>query len=267
MERCVGQHYSEPRTETEYIKSPGSLRIRYCFLLSKQDDRARGIGQELFFRRSDLADPAYRIERTAHESKRLLGSVFAPAQSEDGIGVQGIAGQMDAADPLYSEYASVCQKFLRPAECIVPGHTAVGRTGSGIRIKDFRTAVGTAVRLSVIPPVLDITVLVRAVLTHGKLFHYSTLPVIGERFDDRVSGAAVCTVDKRIPVSAVCFCIKFCLAFRTHGNVRGYEGRPCVSPAFQDFESGEVRRARILRNSFRSDSFHRRHGRRRHLKF
>ena len=203
VKRRVGQHHSEPRTETEYIKSPGSLRIRYCFLLSKQDDRARWIGQELFFRRSDLADPACRIERTAHESKRLLGSVFTPAQSEDSIGVQGVAGKMDASDPFYREDAAACQKFLRPAECIVPGHTAVGRTGSGIRIKDFRPAVGTAVRLSVIPPVADITVLVCAVLTHAEFFHHSTRPVIGKRLDNGISWPAVRTVDKGITVSAI----------------------------------------------------------------
>ena len=185
--------------------------------------------------------------------------MFAPAQSEDGIGVQGIAGQMDAADPLYSEYASVCQKFLRPAERIISGHAAVGRTGSGIRIKDFRSAVGTAVRLSVIPPVLDITVLVRAVLTHGKLFHYSTLPVIGERFDDRVSGAAVCTVDKWITVSAVRRIIELGFTFRAHGDIGRYESGSCTDAAFAYCKA--VKRPGVLRcirrsiDVFRPDRF------------
>ena len=184
-------------------------------------------------------------------------------QPSDCIGIQGAAGQVDAPDSFYRQDTAACQKFLGRAQSLFPffGKPVL------LQAENLGTAFGAAIRLRVITAVADIVVFVTAVFTHPEFVHDCPVPVIGKRFYDRVTGAAVCTVDKRIPVSAVCFCIKFCLAFRTHGNVGGYEGCPCVSPAFQDFESGEVRRARILRNSFRSDSFHRRHGRRRHLKF
>ena len=185
--------------------------------------------------------------------------MLAPAQSEDGIGVQGVAGKMDAANPFYRENAAACQKFLRPEKSIVSGYAAGVCTGSGIRIKDFRTAVGTAVRLSVISPVVDITVFVCAVLTHEKLLHYSTFPVIGERFYDRVSGSAVRAVDEWITVSTVRRIIELGFTFGAHCDIRGYESGSCTDTALAYCKA--VKRPGVLRcirrsiDVFRPDRF------------
>ena len=157
---------------------------------------------------------------------------------------------MDAAYPFYCQYPAAGKELLRAAACIIAGQgrgtfyqTDAGepacKTGlvmlgarRGLYIKNFRTAFRAAVRLSVIPPVIDVIIFVPAVVTHGELFHYGTLPVIGQRFDDRISGAAVCTVDKRITISPVRGSAQFGLAFGAHGDIRGNEGCACFHAAF-----------------------------------
>ena len=254
MKGRVGEHYTQAPAEAKFHKRIG-------IFLRKQYDRTCRACEQFFLLRGDPADPADRIERAAHNSKRLFSPVLPCPQLFYRIGIQSAARQVYTADPFYCQDAAPREKFLRSPQGIVLFNGAAVLC----RIENLRAAFWTAVRLSMIASVGNILVFMAAFRAHLKFVHYRPGSVVRQRINNGIPGAAVCAVNKGIPVSAVCFCIKLCLAFRAHGNIRGDQGGSFAVPAFQNGKLCKVRGGQIAffrGEPFCLDYFHRRHRRR-----
>ena len=77
-------------------------------------------------------------------------------------------------------------------------------------------------------------VLFAAIGTHRETSHCGLISVVGEVFDDRVAGAAVCTVDERIEVAPVRGGHHFLFAVFTDRDVRRYEDKTFALFGFFD---------------------------------
>ena len=123
VERRVGKHYAKPGTETEQIE-----RLQDAFIsrsgmsggfFRQQYDGPFRTGEKFFLCRCDLTDPAGGFQGTAHERQRLLRAVLPFPQPFYGVRIQGVTGEMDAADAFYRQDAAFCKELLRAAKCIV----------------------------------------------------------------------------------------------------------------------------------------------------
>ena len=85
-----------------------------------------------------------------------------------------------------------------------------------------------------ISAVEGIFVFFAAVCTHREASHSGLISIVGEVFDDRVSGATVCTVDKRIAVASVLGRHHFLFAVLADGDVRRYEHKTFARFGFFD---------------------------------
>src|SRR5699024_11544782 len=106
-----------------------------------------------------------------------------------------------------------------------------------VHIECAGTTCGTAVRLSVISAVADVGILFMAVTAHDKPLHSGPFSVIGQTADDRITGAAVRAVDKRVAVSPIRAIVQLCRTFRTDGKIRRDKSTSRQDPALSDLES------------------------------
>ena len=86
--------------------------------------------------------------------------------------------------------------------------------------KNFRTAIGAAVRFRMVASVFNVIVFSAAVRAHFKLRHRCIAPVIRDGFYDCKSRPAVCTVDKGILIPSVSGVKKFRKAVVAYAYVR-----------------------------------------------
>ncbi len=89
----------------------------------------------------------------------------------------------------------------------------------------MRAAIRTSVRLGVKPPVHRVLVLGPAGIAHPEPTHRRGGSVVGQRLNDRVSGAAVGAVGKRILIAPVVAVEYLPAAFTASGDVRQNERR------------------------------------------
>ena len=102
MQRRVGQHHAELMAPWGNLGGGhrGALRAR-------QHDRVGEAGQQGRLRRGEGDEPLGSLEVTHHQGERLGAALLALAQSRDGVGIGGVAGQVVAADPLDREDTAV----------------------------------------------------------------------------------------------------------------------------------------------------------------
>lgn len=134
----------------------------------------------------------------AHKGQGLFLPALAGPQKPDSLFVFGVAGQMEAPQPLHRHHLPLPQGPLGqgdgiPGQLFSPG---AAEKGSG-------PAGGAAIRLGVVAAAAYIAVFLPAGGAHGKALHGGPLPVVGHILYDGKPGAAVRAVDEGIPVAPI----------------------------------------------------------------
>ena len=191
MKGRVGKHHAQAAV-------PAKLTQGVRLLLFAQDNGTSRALQNPSLRPADPAEPLRLPEGSAHDSQRFCLPVLYPPQPLHCARISRIAGQMNPADSLHGQDTAREEHLLGQAEGIsrrpLPG--AVQKVYG-------RPAHRAAVRLCVIAPVLNVPIFLPAGRTHGEILHRGAGPVIGKSLYNGKAGAAIGTVDKRIPEPAV----------------------------------------------------------------
>ena len=135
----------------------------------------------------DLADGSHRRQVARHQCERLVAAPLAVAQTADGHGVAGIAGQVESAQTFNGE-------DLARGE---PAARLLDARGKG------RSTLGAGVGLGMKAPVARIVVLRLAGRAHVEGGHGGVGAIVGDIANDGVARAAVGAIGERVAEAAV----------------------------------------------------------------
>ncbi len=136
-----------------------------------------------------------------HDGERFADPQLAAAQFGHGGGVAGVAGQMEATQPLDGDNAPVAQQSAGGLQRVLAG----GRFSCVARSlqPQARPTDGAGDGLGVEAPVEGVSVFSGTVGAEREAGHRCQRPVVGDVADDGEARAAVGAVDKRVAVAAV----------------------------------------------------------------
>ena len=211
MQRRIGQHHAQTAVFAEVVQP----RLP---LLQQHNGPAKA-GENLLLRFRQAADAPDTVHIPAHEGKGLFIPLLSPAQLSDQGLLITAAGQMHPAQALDRNDLPFFQRF--PCQLYAVAGTFVPGL---VQIEHPWAAIGAAIRLGMVAPVLNIMVLPLTIRAHGEAGHGGLGPVIGDVFNDRKTGAAIGTVDEGIAVAPVPGVTQFPQAVLTDADVRRDQG-------------------------------------------
>ena len=231
------------------------LAVRADLAPLEQYDRMLRRGQQGLLRRAHAAVPAELIEAGEHHRQRLVGAPLAQLQAAHRVTVGGVAGEVEAPEPLDGEDLAGAQQLRRRADG--GRRVAFGAGGQLHRIAGAsvsrltepqqphaRPAHRACVWLGVEAPVSWIFVLAPARRTQRELPHRRALAIVRQPLDDGEPRAAVGAVGERVVVTPVLRVEQLAPAVGAGGDVRRYQlVRVRVRGALEDHEGLTGRRA------------------------
>ena len=147
---------------------------------------------------------AQLVQAGEHDRQRLVRPALAPLEPAHRLAVGGVAGQVEAAEPLHREDLTAAQQLGGGAD----GGGGVVRLAFGkshdpaaLRTPHQphpRPTRGARVGLGVKAPVGRVFVLGPAGRAEREAPHRGALPVVGQVLDDRESWTAVCAIGEGI---------------------------------------------------------------------
>ena len=146
---------------------------------------------------------------------------------------------MKSAYAFYRDNFSVEEEFRGFCDGLV----GVGFDGFTRRVGEgyLRAAVRAGDGLGVEPSVGDVGVLSLALRAHGEFGHGGVWAVVGDGFNYRISGAAVCAVDEGVAIAEIVGVGQFAEAIFAGCDVRSDLGKGCSGRiALTDEEFGFV---------------------------
>ena len=215
VQRRVGQQDAEAAVFAEPNGVPGAAGGP----LFQQQDGAAGALQQRGLLRREAAQPPGGVQVAAEHRQRLFLAVLAAAQAGHGGGVQGVAGQVDAAGPLDGHDLPRGQRPLGQRDGVAGAFPA-----RRVQKKGPRPAGGAAVGLGMVAAAADVGVFGGAGGAQGEPGHRGVGPVVGQRPQDREPRPAVGAVEEGVAVAPVGGGGQFLQAGGAGGQVGGGQG-------------------------------------------
>ena len=195
MQRCVGQHYTEPG---DARSDAGQLAVTRT-ALAQQDDAAFDRLHERPLRRLDLCPRLRRRDIGHHHRERLFFARLARTQAVDGDGIARVAGKMEAAQPLDGHDVSAPE----PCHCFRDRIDARDALPAHVEKRELRAALGARIRLGVKAAIEGRAVFAETRCALLERCHARRRTIVRQVMRDRVARTTIGAVDERVPVASI----------------------------------------------------------------
>jgi len=235
VQRRVGQHDAEP----VHAGGDGPGHQPAAAAWRKQDNRGGGAAQDRGGLVGNVAKGPDHVEVARHHRERLPRAALALPQAGDGVGVGGVAGELEAAQALDREDLAAHQQARRAVHGIERGDGVERERAAVAAFQPGARAAGMAGdRLRVEAAVVRRPVLGGAGGAEVERPHRGSLPVVGNALDDRQPRAAMGAVGERVAVAPLKGVERLGAALRAGRGIRDDAGACARSGARHDAECG-----------------------------